>query len=199
MGVERLVQDPSPTDRPAATDGNASSAAHGVVVWSSGRGLLRAFRPQVWVVLQDVAFDAVWRDSRLVAATSARRVAEHLGIDPGTAAGALRVLRDRGVVELIQSSGAAGRFGLAVYVLRLPQGLEVLAPAVAAPCADLPCADRPCADLPHAEQGSERGSTERSGTRPASADEARPARARRRAAPSAAWSQAALDLGVGES
>jgi len=59
MGVERLVQDPSPTDRPVATDGNASGAGHGVVVWSSGRGLLRAFRPQVWVVLQAVACDAV--------------------------------------------------------------------------------------------------------------------------------------------
>ncbi len=78
------------------------------------------------VVLEDVALDAVWRDGRLVAATSARLVAEHLGIDPGTVASALRVLRERGVVELAQSTGPGGRFGLAVYTVHLPAGIEVI-------------------------------------------------------------------------
>ena len=87
----------------------------GVVVWSHARDLLRSFRPQVWVVLQDLALDAQWRDGRLVASSSARLVADHLQIDPGTAAAALRALRDRGVAELSQTSGAAGRFGLASY------------------------------------------------------------------------------------
>ena len=94
----------------------------GVVVWSHARDLLRVFRPQVWVVLQDLALDAEWHDGRLVASSSARLVAEHLHIDPGTAAAALRALRDRGVVELCQTSGAAGRFGLAVLHLATATG-----------------------------------------------------------------------------
>ncbi len=107
---------------------DSSSGERGVVVWSHGRDLLRGFRPQAWVVLQDLAFDAEWRDGRLVASSSARLVAEHLRIDPGTAAAALRTLRDRGVAELTQSSGAGGRFGLAAYTLLLPPGLEVVSP-----------------------------------------------------------------------
>ena len=78
----------------------------GVVVWSHARDLLRTFRPQMWVVLQDLALNAEWHDDRLVASSSARLVAEHLHIDPGTAAAALRALRDRGVAELCQTSGA---------------------------------------------------------------------------------------------
>ncbi len=65
----------------------------GVVVWSHARDLLHVFRPQVWVVLQDLALDAEWHDGRLTASSSARLVAEHLRIDPGTAATALRALR----------------------------------------------------------------------------------------------------------
>lgn len=100
----------------------------GVVVWSHARDLLGVFRPQLWVVLQDLALDAEWRDGRLVASSSARLVAEHLHIDPGTAATALRALRDRGIAELCQTSGAAGRFGLASYIVRLPPGVEIVTP-----------------------------------------------------------------------
>src|SRR5215216_2150542 len=103
-----------------------SDGGHGVVVYARARGALRSLRPVVRVVLEDVALDAVWRDGRLVASTSARLVAEHVGVDAGTAASALRVLRERGFVELEQQrTGRGGRFGLAGYVVRLPAGIEL--------------------------------------------------------------------------
>jgi hypothetical protein len=163
----------------------------GVVVWSHARDLLRTFRPQMWVVLQDLALDADWRDGRLVASSSARMVADHLQIDPGTAAAALRALRDRGVAELCQTSGAAGRFGLASYTLRLPPGLEIVPPHLGTPHAGEPHTERPHAEGPHAENPHmEQTSTE----------QARPARStRRRAASSRDWSQGTLDLEGGNS
>ena len=54
-----------------------------------------------------------------------RRVAELLQVDPGSAARALRVLREHGLVVLEREKGPAGRFGLSVYVLghsRRPHG-----------------------------------------------------------------------------
>ncbi len=159
----------------------------GVVVWSHARELLRVFRPQMWVVLQDLILDAEWRDGRLVASSSARLVAEHLHIDPGTAAAALRALRDSGVAELCQTSGAAGRFGLASYTLRLPPGLEVVPAHLETPHTAEPHRNKPHTEKPHAEQAR---------TNP----EARPERpARRRAASPREWSQGILDLEGGES
>lgn len=104
----------------------ADGQERGVVVWLHERAVMRMFRPAAWLVLQDVTLDAAWCDGRLVASTSARLVAEHLRIDAGTAATALRTLRDRGVVELSQASGPNGRFGLATYTLHLPEGIDVL-------------------------------------------------------------------------
>jgi DNA-binding transcriptional ArsR family regulator len=75
------------------------------------------------MVLEEVALDAECENGRLIARTSARQVAEGLGIDPGTAAGALRALRQKGVLALERESGVAGRFGLAVYVLATVDGL----------------------------------------------------------------------------
>ena len=167
----------------------------GVVVWLHARDLLHVFRPQMWVVLQDLALDAEWHDGRLVASSSARLVAEHLHIDPGTAAAALRALRDRGVAELCQTSGAAGRFGLASYTLRLPPGLEIVPPRRGTPHTAEPHADRPhtektVAGKPYAAQSS----TKQAPTDPA-APPARPAR--RRATSNREWSQGTLDLEVG--
>lgn len=92
------------------------------------RPLRRRLRPLAWMVFEEVALDAVAEDGRLVARTSARRVAELLGVDPGTAAAALRLLRDQGLVGLEREKGPAGRFGLSVYVLRPIAGLCVLVP-----------------------------------------------------------------------
>ena len=162
----------------------------GVVVWSHDRDLLRTYRPQMWVVLQDLALDAEWRDGRLVASSSARLVAEHLHIDPGTAAAALRALRDRGIAELCQTSAAAGRFGLASYTLRLPPGLEIVPPHLEEPHTKKPHADTPHAAQPHVEQTSTEQASTDSGARPARS-------ARRRAASHEGWSQGVLDLRTG--
>jgi hypothetical protein len=114
--------------------GERDATVHALVVSVSARAALRSLRPVERVVWEDVALDAVWRNGHLVAATSARLVAEHLGVDPSTAASALRVLRHRGLVELEQHTQTGGRFGLAGYTLHLPPGTDVVAP---------PCRDRP--------------------------------------------------------
>jgi hypothetical protein len=85
------------------------------------------------MVLEDVALDAVVEGGRLVARTSARRLAEQLGFDPGTAANALAQLRRTGLLALEREPGRAGRFGLAVYVLGDVAGLAVISPCGAGP------------------------------------------------------------------
>jgi hypothetical protein len=100
-------------------------------------------------VLLDVALDADWRDGCLVASTSARRVAEHLRVDPGTAASALRALRETGLVELTQHSGPDGKFGLAVYTLHLPDGIEVLSSRPPASGPEKPHTEQPRTENPY--------------------------------------------------
>ena len=169
----------------------------GVVVWSHARALVGTFRPQTWVVLHDLVFDAEWVDDRWVAPSSARLLAEHLRIDAGTAAAALRQLRDRGVAELTQSSGSAGRFGLAEYTLLLPPGLEVLPawkePRTARPRTGLadrvsPVLHPPCLVAPDTVKSSPKTTTPDA-----------PAHPQRPAASPGQWSQGVLDLGTGDS
>jgi hypothetical protein len=103
------------------------SLRHAALVMSGPSSQLRRdLRPVAWVTLEEVALDAVLEDGRLVARTSARLVAERLGMDPGTTAIALRALRKRGLLALEREKGAAGRFGLSVYVLRPVEGLEIV-------------------------------------------------------------------------
>jgi hypothetical protein len=97
------------------------------------------------MALEEVALDAVCEGGRLVARTSARQVAERLGIDPGTAAGALRDLRRQGLLVLERESGPSGRFGLSVYVLGSINGLKVVPPSAAPPCVGLPSVEKSCA------------------------------------------------------
>jgi DNA-binding transcriptional ArsR family regulator len=78
-----------------------------VIVSDGSRGLRRAIRPVVWLVLEELALNAVMVDGILTASTSARSIAADLGLDPVTTASALRVLRDRGLVELTRETGAA--------------------------------------------------------------------------------------------
>lgn len=159
----------------------AAGVERGLVVWSHARALVRTFRPQSWVVLLDLVFDAEWVDDRWVAPSSARLIAEHLRIDPGTAATALRQLRDCGIAELAQASGSAGRFGLASYTLRLPSGIEVLSP----------CTDRPHTAKAHTVE-------RHAAPHPATAQSSPRPSGRRRAA-ARQWTQDALDLGTGDS
>ena len=112
------------------------------------RPLRRRLRPLVWMALEEVALDAVAEDGRLVARTSARRVAELLGVDPGTAAAALRVLRDKGLVILEREKGPTGRFGLSVYVLGPVAGLTVVGPELVRPALAAPWLGQPSIGKP---------------------------------------------------
>jgi DNA-binding transcriptional ArsR family regulator len=109
-----------------------------VLLSAESRALRRRLRPLAWMALEEVALDAVVVDGRFVARTSARRVAELLQVDPGSAARALRVLREHGLVALEREKGPAGRFGLSVYVLGTIAGLRVLRPGAVAPRRALP-------------------------------------------------------------
>ena len=125
------------------------------------RPLRLELRPLVWMVLEEVAFDAEVEDGRLVARTSARQVAERLGVNPGTAAEALRMLGRRGLVSLEREKGPAGRFGLSAYQLRPPAGLLVVQPCTADPYLVSPSMVQPdtaeagtvspCVAAPHAK------------------------------------------------
>jgi hypothetical protein len=115
-----------------------SSAAGGALLVSKEARQLRSeLRPLAWMVLEEVAFEAVSENGRLVARVSARRIAGRLGLDPGTVAGALRLLRGRELLALEREVGAGGRFGLSIYVLGKVSGLSVLTGATA-PCLATP-------------------------------------------------------------
>jgi len=58
-----------------------------------------------------------------VATTNSRRVAENLGLTPGTASRALGRLRSLGFVDYARQSGKAGRFGPSAYVLGALPGI----------------------------------------------------------------------------
>lgn len=104
-----------------------SDVAGVVVLGAASRELRRALRPIEWVVLEDVALDArPDAAGALVASTSARRVAEHLGLTPGAVARALARLRSEGLVTHVRQPGDAGRFGLSAYVLAPVPGLDVV-------------------------------------------------------------------------
>ncbi len=117
-----------------------------VLLSVAGRTLRRQLRPLAWVTLEEVALDAVAEDGRLVARTSARQVADRLGVDPGTAANALRVLRRHGLLKLEREHGPAGRFGLSVYVLGSIAGLTVVPASAIVPCLGSPSLEKPGAD-----------------------------------------------------
>lgn len=161
------------------------TAAGGVLVSRASRPLRRSLTPLEWVVLEDVALDATEaEDGALLAATSARQVAEHLGVSPGSAAKALARLRSLGFVTHDRQPGPAGRFGLSLYRLLPPAGVEVVAPADT-PCTDAPRAESPCTASPCAASPR---AAERHMAAGASADAraegaARPTRSGRRPAP----------------
>jgi len=106
-----------------------------LVLTSRCRNLRRALTPVAWTVLEEVVLDAAADGERIVAATSARRIAAQLDLDPGTVASALRLLRGGELLELVRLTGSVGRFGLSSYVVDAP-GIRLV---------------RPCGDQPHVE------------------------------------------------
>jgi hypothetical protein len=140
---------------------HAGSGSGLVVLSGECRLLRRALRPLVWVILEEVALDADVDDGRLVARISARQVAQQLGLNPSTAAEALRVLGRRGLVSMERETGLAGRFGLSAYQLRPPAGLTVIqpctaepfmvSPALVQPPVEEPTVASPSVEAPHAE------------------------------------------------
>ena len=123
----------------------------GLVLTGRCRALRRALTPMAWMVLEEVLLDALDHGDRIIATTSARRVAAQLDIDAGTAAGALRILRDRQLLELERCFGAAGRFGLSSYVVLGTPGIRLLPP-----CGDRPHTEEPCTAGSHREEPSPR-------------------------------------------
>ena len=117
------------------SDGDGSA----VVVTVESRALVLRVGPTAWAVLQDVVLDARPHNGRWLATTSTRRVAEHLGLTPGTVARALARLCTEGIVHREDRRDAdTGRFGETVYVVAHLVGLR--------PCVDLPLtADRDAA------------------------------------------------------
>lgn len=105
-----------------------------------------------WAVLEAVALEATAEEDELVAHTSARHLAGLLGLEPGTAAAALRLLRQRGHLNLRRNPGSAGRFGLSSYVVGNIVDLGIR-PCVAAPGADAPHAADPHGRRPPGEPG----------------------------------------------
>ena len=92
------------------------------------RALRRSLGPTAWAVLAELHLDASPDGpGATVVATSARRVAAHLGITKDTAARALRRLTAAGMVRRRpQATSAAGRFAPGTYELLLapPTGLR---------------------------------------------------------------------------
>ena len=124
---------------------------------AGSREVRRRLGPMSWAVLEDLALDAEAAEGgAMVARTSARHVAEHLDIQPGTAAKALGRHRAEGLVSLAREPGPAGRFGLSVYRLAAIPGLAITAglgpgvnpPNMAAPPAALPSGDAPIVESP---------------------------------------------------
>ncbi len=131
--------EPRDTSRP-----EGPPAIHGSHLILDARILssVRWLRPMPWAVLEAVALVAEADGPGLVARTSARHLADLLGVDPGTAAAGLRVLRKRGVLELRRAGGHAGRFGLSAYVLG-DVGELGLRPCVGSPGAVAPHVEDP--------------------------------------------------------
>jgi hypothetical protein len=111
-------------------DGAAADTT--LLVTAAARALCRTLGTTALVVLQDVALDAeVDPTGRLLAVTSVRRIAAHLGISKDTAARALARLAD---VALL----ARREFVPSVYELHFDPGAGISL-ASPAPCPSSPC------------------------------------------------------------
>jgi len=88
-------------------------------VFASSREVKRAVGATAWVILEDIALDAtIDEQGRLVADTSVRQIAAHLGFNKSTVARHLARLRDYGFVLREEArDDASGRWDASRYVL----------------------------------------------------------------------------------
>jgi DNA-binding transcriptional MocR family regulator len=77
-------------------------------------------------VLEVLTLEAADDDGALVTRTSARTLGRAVSVSKDTAAGALRLLADAGLIERRPQHRTGGRFGAGGYVLHLPPGLATV-------------------------------------------------------------------------
>ena len=104
-----------------------------IVVGAASSDLRRALGPTSWVVLEELLLRSHGTTGDCVACVSVRSLAASLGLAKDTAARAIRRLRDVGLVTVAQQRTEAGIFDTGSYVIAIPNGVTLIAPAPAAP------------------------------------------------------------------
>ena len=125
-----------------------------VVLGPGCEAVRAAAGPLAWVVLEDLALvaDVDPSTGRVVAHTSAARIAGRVGLTKGTAARALQQLRAVGLVVLDRPLGDRGRFDGSAYRVLPVDGLHLeSAPHVDPPAAVSPLPVEPAAAAPSAD------------------------------------------------
>jgi hypothetical protein len=95
----------------------AGGAPVAVTIGAAAGVVRRAVGPTAWCALEVLAATPADDGELWVVRSSVRDVAARLGVAPNTAQRALGVLRDAGLITVIQGRACAGRFGVGAYRL----------------------------------------------------------------------------------
>ena len=96
------------------------SAACGMTLGPSAGRLRRELGAIAWCALEVIAAQAVTDGDALVARVSVRRLAGEMDVATNTAARAVRVLLDRGLLVRSQRRATSGRFERGLYEIVVP-------------------------------------------------------------------------------